>query len=96
MRLLYIVTYDICDDSRWRKVFKIMHGHGDHLKYSVFRCMLSDLERIGLLEKLSKVIKHDTDQVLMFPLGPVDGLDALRVVAIGLPLAPMHRGAIIV
>ena len=25
---LYIVTYDISDDRRWRRVFKLMHGYG--------------------------------------------------------------------
>ncbi|PJF46320.1 MAG: CRISPR-associated endonuclease Cas2, partial [Candidatus Thermofonsia Clade 3 bacterium] len=40
MRTLYIVTYDIADDRRWRKVFKLMYGYGDRLQYSVFRCAL--------------------------------------------------------
>jgi hypothetical protein len=25
---LYIVTYDICDDRRWRRVYDLMHGYG--------------------------------------------------------------------
>jgi CRISPR-associated protein Cas2 len=96
MRLLYIVTYDVCDDRRLRKVFGIMKGYGDHLQYSVFRCALSDRECIELLEKLTKVIKHDADQVLMFPLGPVGGQDETRVRALGLPYLPIRQGAVIV
>lgn len=96
MRTLYIVTYDVSDDRRWRKVFRIMRGHGDHLQYSVFRCDLSDRERIGLMEKLSRVIKHDTDQVLLFPLGPAEGMDERRVQAIGLPYPPARQGPVIV
>ena len=79
MRLLYIVAYDITDDKRWRKVFRLMRGYGDHLQYSVFRCELSDRERIELMEKLADVVKHDTDQVLFFSLGPVGGQRAERV-----------------
>lgn len=96
MKLLYIVTYDITDDKRWRKVYKMMCGYGDHLQYSVFRCTLSDRDRIGLIERLSKVIRHDLDQVLIFPLGPIDGNDAQRIVAVGLALTPPRQGALIV
>ncbi|MBX7214780.1 MAG: CRISPR-associated endonuclease Cas2 [Thermoflexales bacterium] len=96
MKTLYIVTYDVSDDKRWRKVFKIMRGHGDHLQYSVFRCELSDRDRIGLMEKLTKAVKHDADQVLLFPLGPAGGVDEQRVEAIGMPYRPSRQGAVIV
>lgn len=96
MRTLYIVTYDIANDRRWRKVFKLMCGHGDRLQYSVFRCALSDRERIVLIEKLSSAIKHNEDQVLFLPLGPMGGVDEQRVYAIGRPYPPMRQGAVIV
>jgi CRISPR-associated protein Cas2 len=96
MRTVYIITYDVSDDRRWRKVFKLMRGHGDHLQYSVFRCELSDRERIGLIERLTRVIKHDSDQVLFFPLGPAGGADEERIQAIGVPYRPPRRGAIVV
>jgi CRISPR-associated protein Cas2 len=96
MRTLYIITYDVCDDRRWRKVYKIMCGHGDHLQYSVFRCALSDKERIGLMERLTRVIKHDADQVLFFPLGPAGGVDEQRVHEVGLPYPALREGAVIV
>lgn len=96
MRTLYIVTYDITDDYRWRKVFKIMEGHGDRLQYSVFRCALSDRERTELVEKLSDVIKHTEDQVLFFPLGPVGGVDEQRIYAVGRAYPPLHRGAVVI
>ncbi len=91
MRLLYIVAYDVTDDKRWRKVFKLMQGYGDHLQYSVFRCELSDRERVELIEKLTKVVKHDEDQVLFFPLGPASGMNEQRVYAVGLAYAPSVR-----
>jgi len=31
---LYIVTYDISDQRRWRRVFKAMHGYGDWLQWA--------------------------------------------------------------
>ncbi len=95
MRTLYIVAYDIADDRRWRKVFKLMRGYGDRLQYSVFRCALSDRERVELIEKLTNAIKHTEDQVLFFPLGPIGGVDEQRVCAIGRAYQPMRQGAVI-
>lgn len=96
MRLLYIVAYDITDDKRLRKVFKLMRGYGDHLQYSVFRCELNDRERIELIEKLTDVVKHDTDQVLFFSLGPVGGQREQSVYTVGLAYRPPEHGAVIV
>ena len=38
---LYIVTYDIADQRRWRRVFKAMQGYGEWLQLSVFQCRLT-------------------------------------------------------
>ena len=95
MRLLYIVTYDVCDAKRLRKVFKLMRGYGDHLQYSVFRCELSDRERAELVSRVSDVIKPKEDQVLLFPLGPASGLHALNVYHIGIAYrASVHEALI--
>ena len=50
MRSVYLVTYDIRDDKRLRKVFKTLRNWGDHLQYSVFECQLNlgDLVRLNL------------------------------------------------
>ena len=33
---LYIVTYDIRDQKRWRRLFRAMEGRGEWLQLSVF------------------------------------------------------------
>jgi CRISPR-associated protein Cas2 len=96
VRLLYVVTYDVCDDKRWRRVFKLMRGHGDHLQYSVFRCELSERERAQLIEKLAKVIKKDEDQVLFFPLGPARGQREGEVQAVGRAYAATDHSPVII
>ena len=48
MRTTYLVCYDICDDKRLKKVFKVMRNYGDHLQYSVFECPV-DRDRSGAL-----------------------------------------------
>lgn len=73
MRRLLIVAYDISDPKRLRKVFKTLKGFGQHLQLSVFRCDLTDSQRIRLVAQLGAVIHHDEDQVMFVDLGPTDG-----------------------
>ena len=37
---LYLVAYDVSAPERWRRVFRLMHGYGEWLQLSVFRCRL--------------------------------------------------------
>lgn len=97
MRNRYIVSYDICDPKRLRRVFKAMRGFGDALQYSVFLCDLSPAERILLLEKLTPLLNHREDQVMLINIGPADGQSGSRIETIGRGLAvPLERVAIIV
>lgn len=92
MKLLYIVTYDICNDKRLREVFRLMKGYGYHMQYSVFRCELSDLERMKLIERLSALLKHDEDQVLFFPLGPAGGEREQGIYVVGRAYVTIEHG----
>jgi len=65
----YLVSYDVSDDKRRNKVFKTLHGFGDHAQYSVFFCELSDQELVQLRTKLRAAIHHKEDQVLIVDLG---------------------------
>ncbi|MDX9754943.1 MAG: CRISPR-associated endonuclease Cas2 [bacterium] len=96
MRRLYIITYDISDPKRLRKVFRIMLGFGDHLQLSVFRAELSPKERIQLVMKLNPVIHHSEDQVLIIPVGPAGGELEKDIEALGRSYEPYERSAIVV
>lgn len=96
MRLLYIVTYDICNDKRLRSVFSLMRGYGDHMQYSVFRCELSDQERAELIEKLSGILQHDEDQVLFFPLGPAGGDREGGIISVGRMYEAVEHGPVVI
>ena len=54
MRRLYLVTYDICEPRRLRKVFKTMQGFGEHLQLSVFQCDLTAIDRVEMQAALSR------------------------------------------
>lgn len=84
-RTTYIVCYDIADDKRLRKVFKVCKNHGTHLQFSVFECDLTPRERTQFERELKDVIKHDADQVIFVSLGPADGRGERVISALGLP-----------
>lgn len=96
MRSVYLVAYDICDDKRVKQIFKIMRGFGEHLQYSVFRCELSDANLVRMKSTLTDAIKHDSDQILIFRLGPADGTYTVQMETLGVPYTAAVQGALIV
>ncbi|MBI4618180.1 MAG: CRISPR-associated endonuclease Cas2 [Planctomycetes bacterium] len=92
----YLVTYDISNPKRLRRVFRLLEGFGDHLQLSVFRCDLSDVALVRLQAGLAEIIHHERDQVLLVDLGPT-GRRADRVVrSLGRSLPPPSRGCVVV
>lgn len=73
MRICYVVSYDISDDKRLRRVFKTLRGYGDHIQFSVFRCDLTRRERVELEADLADIIDYREDQVLFVDVGPSEG-----------------------
>ena len=89
MRTTYLVCYDVANDKRLRRVFKICRNYGEHLQYSVFECDLNPAEFLHLENELSEVIHHEEDQVLFVSLGPAEGRGDRVVRALGLPYTRM-------
>ena len=85
MRASYLVCYDICDDKRLRRVFKVMRAWGDHLQYSIFECQLTPTDLIRLRGELAGEINKSDDQVLFVNLGPSDGRGDRVITALGKP-----------
>jgi CRISPR-associated protein Cas2 len=69
MRNTYLVTYDIRDDKRLRKVFKAMRDFGDHLQYSVFECQFTPIDLAKCRHVLAGIIHHGDDQVPLIDPG---------------------------
>lgn len=95
MRQTYIVSYDISDPKRLRKVFKLMRGYGDHLQLSVFQCELNRRELVELRSRLGDVIHFGEDQVMFVDVGPVEGRGSTSISAIGRPYMYPERHAIV-
>jgi CRISPR-associated protein Cas2 len=92
---LYIVTYDISDDRRWRRVFKLMRGYGRWLQLSVFQCRLTAQRRAELARRLEATIHGRDDHVLILDLGPADKVDP-RVESLGKTFETMTRTAVVI
>jgi CRISPR-associated protein Cas2 len=96
MRKSYLVCYDISDDKRLRKVFKIMRGYGNHVQFSVFECQLNATDVVRLRAELGAVIHHGDDQVLFVDLGPAEGRGDRVITALGKPYTAVNSPCIIV
>lgn len=66
----YIVTYDIADRRRWRRVHRLLKGYGDWIQLSVFHCRLGPKRHAELIGRLEKAIDTETDRVIV---AAVDG-----------------------
>lgn len=96
MRRNYIVTYDIRDDKRLRKVFKICKGYGEHLQYSVFECDLTDRERVEMEQRLREVMNLKEDQTLFIDLGPTAFRGERVITALGQAYAKIDAPCFVV
>ena len=92
---LYIVTYDIADDRRWRRVFKLMHGYGRWLQLSVFQCRLSATRRAEMARRIEALIHARDDHVLILDLGPADKVDP-HVESLGKTFDAVKRAAVVI
>ena len=92
---LYIVTYDISDQRRWRAIFKLMNGYGEWVQLSVFQCRLSRKRHAEMLATLDELIHHGEDHVLLLDLGVADGV-VPRIVSLGKTFQSVKREPVVV
>lgn len=95
MRTRYLVSYDICDDKRLRRVAKTLEGYGERLQYSLFECPLDRQRCAELRSSLHEIINHDEDQVLFVSLGSLASDDNVTIEALGLPYRQRTRISIV-
>lgn len=93
---LYIVSYDVSDPTRLRRVHEAMKGFGDPLHYSVFRCVLSRKERVLMVGALSELIHHGEDRMMVVDLGPAEGRAEERIEFLGRSTPFSERRAVVV
>jgi CRISPR-associated protein Cas2 len=93
---LYIVTYDIGDQKRWRAVFRLMNGYGEWVQLSVFQCRLSRKRHAEMLATLDEIVSTKEDHVVVIDVGVAENVTP-RVVSLGKrSFEPVQREPVIV
>ena len=82
-RTRFLVSYDIREPKRLRRVARALEGFGIRLQYSVFECPLDPMRLAKLKAELHPLINHDEDQVLFVSLGPSATDASLCIEAMG-------------
>lgn len=72
--MLVLITYDVdtttrAGEKRLRKVSKECVNFGQRVQNSVFECLLTDAQLVGLKAKLSSIIDDTSDSIRFYLLG---------------------------
>ena len=92
---LFIVTYDIANQKRLRRVFKAMQGYGEWIQLSVFQCRLTRRRRAEMETRLRELVKNGEDHVLLIDVGPADKIE-LAMESIGKTFSKIVRQATVI
>jgi len=68
MKSPYLVCYDIADEKRLARIYRLMKGRGLHIQYSVFYCVLTWQEIKKLKNEIRQIIHPRYDDVRIYPL----------------------------
>jgi CRISPR-associated protein Cas2 len=101
MRRAFLVSYDIRDPKRLRHTHRAIKAFGCAWQYSVFYCVLKDIDRVRLQAKMESILDLKADQLLIIDLGPAKGTDneeAARdaVTTIGQALPEPESGYVVI
>jgi CRISPR-associated protein Cas2 len=64
----YVIAYDIPNDKRRTKVYKVLLGFGKWTQYSLFECHLRRKDLVLLQAKLAEHLVAKEDSVRFYPL----------------------------
>jgi CRISPR-associated protein Cas2 len=96
MRRCYLVCYDIRDPKRLRRVHKTMKGYGESWQYSVFFCVLKDIDRVRMQTDLESHMNLHDDQALIIDMGPDEAVSREATAIIGQALPDQKMGVMVV
>ncbi len=66
--MFYLVSYDISDNKRRRKLAEILLDYGDRVQYSVFECILDKKLLDKMVGRIYKTVSEDEDSVRIYAL----------------------------
>jgi len=92
---LFVVAYDIRNERRWRRIFKLMNGYGEWVQLSVFQCRLSQQRHAEMIALLDGIIVQGEDHIITIDAGPAESIRP-RVTSLGRTFEPVPRTPVIV
>ena len=92
---LYIISYDIRDPKRWKKIYKTLKGFGEWLQLSVFQCRLNKIAALRLEAAIRDIMDQREDHVLIIDIGPAENVQP-KVHSIGKLFEPIQRRSLII
>jgi CRISPR-associated protein Cas2 len=96
MRRCYLVCYDIRNPKRLRRVHKVLKGYGEAWQFSVFFCVLKDIDRVRLQTDLEEQMNLKEDQAMILDLGPNEEQARKAATVVGQPLPDQDSGIVVV
>ncbi len=96
MRRCYLVCYDIRDPKRLRRVHKTMKGYGESWQYSVFFCVLKDIDRVRMQTDLEVHMNLRDDQALIIDMGADEEASREATTTVGQALPDLKMGVVVV
>lgn len=87
----YLISYDVVDPDRLRKVHKVVKARAVRVQDSVYEACLTEKELALLEDRLRKVMNLAEDQVMFIDLGPASRAEITEVSVMGLAWQPFKR-----
>ena len=66
--MIVIVSYDIPDDRRRTRVWKLLKNFGQWMQFSLFECDVTAKDMVELRHRLMQIIKPEDDSIRIYPL----------------------------
>jgi CRISPR-associated protein Cas2 len=96
MRRCHLVCYDIRHPKRLRRVHRILKGYGEAWQFSVFFCVLEEIDRVRLQSDLEEEMNLKEDRALIVDLGADEKRAREAASAIGQQLPEQANGTVVV
>lgn len=84
------------DPKRLRRVHRVLKGYGEAWQYSVFFCVLKQIDRVRLQVDLEREMNLKEDQALVVDLGTDEARARAAVAVIGQPMREFDSGVVVV
>lgn len=79
-----VISYDISDNKRRRKIAKILEGYGYRVQYSIFECDLDARKLRQLKKRLRPYVEADQmESIRVYPL-TADAAEKVDVIGVDL------------